>query len=126
MAATETKIKQIAEKLDTLSPKQLDEVKHYIDFLLSREVDYMESNEIEIAVLREISAKIRNWRDLGLSFAEMQQKKRKLLIEKGYPEDWDTVFFDQELWAIERAIAALSVIDARVIDRVIELLKNSK
>lgn len=111
MAATETTIKQIAEKLDTLSPKQLDEVKHYIDFLLSREVDYMESNEIAIAVLREIAAKIRNWRDLGLSFAEMQQAKRKLLIEKGYPEDWDTVFFDQELWAIERAIGALRYLE---------------
>ena len=111
MAATETTIKQIAEKLDTLSPKQLDEVKHYIDFLLSREVDYMESNEIAIAVLREIAAKIRNWRDLGLSFAEMQQARRKLLIEKGYPEDWDAAFFDQELWAIERAIGALRYLE---------------
>ena len=37
----------------------------------------------------------------------LEQAKRKLLIEKGYPEDWDTVFFDQELWAIERAIEAL-------------------
>ena len=53
MAATETKIKQIAEKLDTLSPKQLDEVKHYIDYLLSTEEQRTKEKHLQyVSILR--------------------------------------------------------------------------
>ena len=60
-----------------------------------------------VALLEDIADKIKKWRDLGLSFAEMQEKKSKLLIKKGYSENWRDTFIDQELWAIDFAIQVL-------------------
>ena len=55
MAATETKIKQIAEKLDTLSPKQLDEVKHYSEYLLSTQEQRTKEKHLQyVSILRGI------------------------------------------------------------------------
>ena len=53
MAETETIIKQIAEKLDTLSPKQLDEVKHYSEYLLSTQEQRTKEKHLQyVSVLR--------------------------------------------------------------------------
>ena len=67
----------------------------------------MSEKDRAVALLEDIADKIKKWRDLGLSFAEMQEKKSKLLIKKGYSENWRDTFIDQELWAIDFAIQVL-------------------